>query len=495
MTNDGTPLGRVTVVGLGPAGPELATQQTLDAIAAHPQRFIRTTRHPSAALVGAATSFDEVYEAADTFADVYTEITERLVAAAAEHGEILYAVPGSPLVLERSVRHLRSDRRIDCTILPAMSFLDIAFARLDIDPVEAAVRLIDGHDFATAAAGDHGPMFVAHTHANWVLSDIKLAVEGATGDEPVVIMQRLGTPDEVITTTTWAELDRTVEADHLTCLYIPHLGTAVGESLIRFHQLARTLREQCPWDREQTHQSLIKYLLEETYEVVDALHTLDPDDSESDVALIEELGDLMYQIEFHATIAEQEGRFTIVDVVDGIHDKLVRRHPHVFGTVNAEDADTVIANWDAIKHAEKGRTSVFDGVAMSQPSLSYAYHVQRKAAKVGFDWPDVDGALPKIAEEMAELNAAIAAAAGDTGDRQRVDDELGDELGDLLFAVVNVARHLDIEPEAALRVATHKFRRRFEQVELLAAERDIAIGNSDLAVLDALWDEVKRSEQ
>src|SRR4029453_15528334 len=120
---------------------------------------------------------------------------------------------------------------------------------------------------------------------------------------------------------------------------------------------------------------------------------------------------------------------TMVDIVDGIHDKLVRRHPHVFGTVDADDADTVIANWDAIKHAEKGRTSVFDGVAMSQPSLSYAYHVQRKAAKVGFDWPDVDGALPKIVEETAELNAAINSV-GEGHDRQRIDDE----LGDLLFA-------------------------------------------------------------
>jgi tetrapyrrole methylase family protein/MazG family protein len=481
----GTAVGRVTIVGLGPAGPQYVTQETLDAIAAHPHRFIRTTRHPSAALVGVATSFDDVYESADTFADVYAEITERLVSAAAEHGEILYAVPGSPLVLERSVRHLRTDDRVECTVLPAMSFLDVAFARLGIDPVEAGVRLIDGHEFATAAAGDHGPIFVAHAHANWVLSDIKLAVEDATGEEPVVILQRLGTPDEQIVHTTWAELDRTVEADHLTCLYIPHLGSAVGESLVRFHQLARTLREQCPWDKEQTHQSLIKYLLEETYEVVDALQSIDPEQPSSDVALIEELGDLLYQIEFHATIAEQDGRFTMVDVVDGIHDKLVRRHPHVFGSVNAEDADTVVANWDAIKHAEKGRTSVFDGVAMSQPSLSYAYQVQRKAAKVGFDWPDVNGALPKIVEETAELTEAIV-----SGDRDRIDDE----LGDLLFAVVNVARHLGVEPETALRVAVHKFRRRFEHVERLAAERHISMSEAGLAMLDDLWDQVKKAE-
>ena len=476
---------RVTIVGLGPAGPEYVTQQTLDAINRSPRRFIRTTRHPCAALVADATSFDDVYEASDTFADVYAEITERLVAAATEHGEVLYAVPGSPLVLERTVRRLCADERGECIVLPAMSFLDIAFARLDVDPVEAGVRLIDGHEFATAAAGDRGPLFVAHTHANWVLSDIKLAVEAASGDEAVVILQGLGTPDELITHTTWSELDRTVEADHLTSIYIPHLGQPVGGAFVRFHQLARTLREQCPWDREQTHQSLVKYLIEETYEVVDALQALDLDDPATDADLIEELGDLCYQIEFHATIAEQQGRFSMTDIVDGIHDKLVRRHPHVFGSVEANDADTVVANWDAIKHSEKGRTSVFDGVATSQPSLGYAYHVQRKASKVGFDWPDVTGALPKIAEETAELEAAI-----DGGNAARIDSE----LGDLLFAVVNVARHLDIEPEAALRSATHKFRRRFEGVEQLANERGVVIADADLATLDALWDEVKRSE-
>jgi tetrapyrrole methylase family protein/MazG family protein len=379
-----------------------------------------------------------------------------------------------------------ADDRIECVVLPAMSFLDVAYARLGIDPVESHVRLIDGHDFASAAAGDHGPLLVAHAHANWVLSEIKLAAEHASGDEPVFILQRLGTADEAIVETTWADLDRTVDADHLTCLYIPRLGAPVGQSMVRFHELARTLREQCPWDREQTHRSLIKYLLEETYEVVDALEELD---QTGDEALIEELGDLLYQIEFHATIAEQEGRFTMADVADGVHDKLVRRHPHVFPvdgrTVVADDAGTVVANWDAIKHAEKGRTSVFDGIATSQPSLSYAYHVQRKAAKVGFDWPDVDGALPKIAEEADELVDAVR-----SGSAEQVDSE----LGDLLFAVVNVARHLDVEPEAALRAATHKFRRRFEAVERLAADRGVILGQADLTTLDRLWDEVKSDE-
>ena len=476
---------RIVVVGLGPAGPEYVTEHTRAEIARVAHRYLRTDRHPSASLVPDADTFDDVYEAADTFADVYAEIADRLAAAAQLHGEVLYAVPGSPLILERTVRALRTDQRIECTIHPAMSFLDIAYARLGIDPVEANVTLVDGHEFAIAAAGMAGPLLVAHTHANWVLSDIKLAVENATGDEPVVILQRLGSPDERITHTTWAELDRTVEADHLTSIYIPHLAAPVGSELVRFHQLARTLREQCPWDQEQTHQSLVRYLLEETYEVVDALHALDPEDPTTDDALIEELGDLLYQIEFHATIAEQEGRFTMADVAQGVHDKLVRRHPHVFGDVVADDTHTVLANWDLIKQQEKGRTSVFEGVPHSLPSLSYADAVQRKAAKVGFDWPDVDGAWPKIEEEAAEVRAAVQAA--DTA-------AVRDELGDLLFAVVNVARHLGVEPEAALRAATLKFRRRFEQVEVLARERGLVLQTAGLEVLDTLWAEVKTGE-
>ena len=479
-------LPQVVIVGLGPGGAEYVTNHTLAAIDSTPIRFIRTTQHPSAHLVRDATAFDDVYESADNFADVYAHITDVVVAAARAHGRVLYAVPGSPLILERSVRQMRGDDRVECIVLPAMSFLDLAYARLGIDPVECGVRLIDGLDFATAAAGEPGPLLVAHTHANWVLSDIKLAVENANGDEPVVILQRLGTESETITHTTWADLDRTVEADHLTSIYVPRLAAPVGAELIRFHQLARTLREQCPWDQEQTHTTLIPFLLEETYEVVDALQALDPAEPRTDDDLVEELGDLLYQIEFHATIAEQEGRFTMADVARGVHDKLVRRHPHVFppdsGKVEVADSEEVISNWEAIKRAEKGRTSIFEGIALSQPGLAYAHEVQRKASKVGFDWPSVDGAWPKISEEAAELRAAAAA-----GDQPAIDDE----LGDLLFAVVNVARHLRVDPELALRAATMKFRSRFEGVERLARQRGIELANANLAVLDELWDQVK----
>ncbi len=246
----------------------------------------------------------------------------------------------------------------------------------------------------------------------------------------------------------------------------------------------RTLRERCPWDREQTHASLVPYLVEETFELVDALEALDPDDATTDEALIEELGDLLYQIEFHATVAEQQGRFTIADVTAGIHDKLVRRHPHVFGDVEAHDAGTVVANWEDIKRDEKGRTSVFDGVARSLPALAYAQQLMRKAAKVGFDWPDVDGPLDKVDEELAELREALA-----VGDAARI----ADELGDLVIAAINVARHTHVDAEVAVRAAAGKFRRRFEAVEALAAERGIDLRTAGLATLDTLWNEVKKA--
>ena len=488
---------RIVVVGLGPGGHDHVTVETRNEIARATHRYLRTAVHPSADLVEGAMTFDDLYDTADTFDDVYTEIAEALMAAAAEHGEILYAVPGSPLVLERTVRHLLARDDVECDLRPAMSFLDVAWARLGIDPIEAGVRLVDGHEFATAAAGERGPMLVAHTHANWVLSDIKLAVDDAVGDEPVTLLHALGTADERIVETTWADVDRTIEADHLTSLWIPHLASPVGAAYVRFHELTRTLREQCPWDIEQTHASLIPHLLEETYEVVDAIHALDADAAsdadtlpDADADLIEELGDLLYQIEFHATIAEQEGRFTIADVANGIHDKLVRRHPHVFGDLVGADLDTteVLSNWDDIKRQEKSRTSVFDGIPRSMPALAYAAKVGSKASKVGFDWPDVAGAFPKIAEETAELHEAMHDTSDDSDE---ADAATTGELGDLLFAIVNVARHLRIDPELALRAATDKFRDRFEGVEQLARERSIDLRTAELETLDSLWDEVK----
>lgn len=495
-----SPPARIVIVGLGPGDPDLVTRQTLAAIARVPHRWLRTRVHPSAHLVPDAGDFDHRYETADDFASVYASIADDLVEAAQQFGEVLYAVPGSPMVLERTVALLLERARnepgiIDCEVLPAVSFLDSVWSSLGVDPIESGARLIDGHRFAVEAAGERGPLLVAHVHADWVLDEILLAVDpgpdetaaGALDATPVTVLRGLGTPAESVVTVPWSELRR-VEVDHLTSLWIPELAVPVAAGYARFHQLARTLRERCPWDIEQTHRSLIPYLVEEAYEVVDAIEHLDPEDESTDEHLIEELGDLLYQIEFHATIAEQEGRFTIADVTAAVHDKLVRRHPHVFGdpTTIAQplDAAGVVRNWERIKAAERGTderpASALDGVPGSLPALAHAHTVQRKAAKVGFDWPDVGGALGKVAEEAAE----IVDAAGDP-------EQVRAEVGDLLFAVVNVARHLGVEPETALRSASDRFRDRFTLVERFAGERGLDLRQLPLADLDALWDEAK----
>jgi tetrapyrrole methylase family protein/MazG family protein len=455
----------IVVVGLGPAGPELLTAATITAIAAVPVRFVRTARHPAVGAVEGAVAFDDHYERGETIDAVYDAIVDDLVAAAGRHGRVLYAVPGSPAVAERTVELLRADDRVSVEVVPALSCADLAWVRLGVDPLAGGARIVDAHRFAVTAAGERGPLLVLQCDGPEVLADIKLSVD----DGPAVtVLQRLGLPDERIEVIAWHELDR-VAADHLTALWIPVMAEPVGWELVRFAELVRTLRERCPWDAEQTHASLRRYLVEEAYEVVDAIDHGDVDHLE------EELGDLLFQVYFHAAIGAEEGEFTLADVARGIHDKLVRRHPHLFG------GDGGPGDWERIKQEEKGRTSVMEGIPAALPGLLYAQQVQRRAAAAGFDWSDVEGAWPKVAEEIAEVRAAPAS-------------ELEGEFGDLLFACVNVARHLGIDPEAAVRRATVKFRGRFAAVEAMALERGIALPGAALEVLDGLWDEVKAGE-
>ena len=424
----------VVVVGLGPAGPELLTEAAKEAIDRIPARYVRTTRHPAAAAVRGARSFDDVYERAASIDEVYADIVDALAEAAANAGEVLYAVPGSPLVAERTVELLWADDRVHVEVVPGLSFLDLAWARLAVDPVASGVRIIDGRRFAVEAAGERGPLLVAQCDAKQVLSDIKLAAGDGHPDE-VSVLQHLGMPDESVRTVAWEDLDRDVDADHLTSLYLPVGAPPIAAEVARFAELVRTLRQRCPWDREQTHRTLTRHLLEETYEVLEAIEALDgPGGVEH---LEEELGDLLFQVVFHATLAAEEGSFTLADVATGIHDKLVRRHPHVFGTVEAETAGQVMRNWEQIKREEKGRASIMDGIPGDLPSLLYAHKVQRKAASAGVEVEPV-------------------------GDVKEATDT---EIGTLLFGVVALARRAGVDPEAALRATTARFRDEFMEKE------------------------------
>ncbi|HEY6530662.1 MAG TPA: MazG family protein, partial [Acidimicrobiales bacterium] len=366
--------------------------------------------------------------------------------------------PGSPAVAERTVELLVADDRVELEVVPALSFLDLAWVRLGVDPVAQGVRVVDGHRFAVEAAGERGPLLVAQCDSAHVLSDVKLALDA--GIEPalpdgatVVVLQRLGLPDEKVERIAWTELDR-VDADHLTSVYLPELAAPVARELARFVELVAVLRAECPWDREQTHNSLRRHLLEESYEVLEAIDHLDPDAGEGYDHLEEELGDLLFQILFHTQLATEAGQFTVADVATTVHDKLHSRHPHVFGDVDAPAADDVVRNWEQIKKAEKGRESVFDGVPDAMPALLFALKVQKKADTLA------DGGLDVAAAATAALpDDALDAA------HRRTDD---DTIGALLFAVVDLARLSGVDPETALRAAATRYRDQVRAAELRA---------------------------
>jgi tetrapyrrole methylase family protein/MazG family protein len=508
--------GRVVVVGLGPAGPDLLTERARRLLASVPAeaRFVRTDRHPAVVAVGPHRSFDDAYEQASRLEDVYARIVEQLVESASDRDVVLYAVPGSPLVAERTVELLRADPRVSVTVEASLSFLDLAWARLGVDPVAAGARLVDGQRFAVEAAGERGPLLVAQCDSRDVLSAIKLSVDEVPGD-PVMVLQRLGLPDESVREVKWPDLDREVEPDHLTTLWIPSLALPVGAELVRFHELVATLRERCPWDREQTPSSLRRYLLEEAYEVLDALDRLaEPVEREhaevelaaaaadveaEDVAgraeaaavddLEEELGDLLFQISFHSVIAAERGWFTLADVARGIHDKLVRRHPHVFGDVRADEPAAVVRNWDRIKREEKaaaGKPSgAFVGVPRALPALAYAAKLQRRALPLGAGWLAPDDARAAVAAGVAALGVVPG---GSDGQALR---ERFSELGELLFALVGVARVEGIDPEEALREAAGRFRARVEEGAAEAERRGVDLAALEPDARARFWSEQK----
>jgi tetrapyrrole methylase family protein/MazG family protein len=456
---------RVDVWGLGPADASLIPAGLLDAVTSAPT-IVRTLRHPAAsALPDTVITCDDLYESADTIEDVYVAIVDRVVAHAPSEGSVLYVVPGSPLIAEHTVELLRARDDIEVVIHPALSFLDLAWARLGVDPFASGARLVNGHEFTL---GQGGPTLVAQADSAHVLSEIKLSLD----DGPdVVVLQRLGLPDESITTVAWDDLDRVVAADHLTTLWM----VLPADELSLFADLVRVLRERCPWDAEQTHESLTRFMLEEAYEAVEAIASGDVDAVEG------ELGDVLFQVVLHAAIAEEAGDFTLSDVARGIREKLIRRHRHVFGDVIANTPAEVEAMWAQVKAEERGDTSddPFADVDGAQPALTHAAQIGRRAVAVNFDWPDVDGPLEKLVEEITEIRDALSTHGSGS-------PEVTDEIGDLLFCAVHVARHAGVaDPESALRAASAKFLRRYAVMKQLADARGVPTSED-------LWQEAKR---
>jgi tetrapyrrole methylase family protein / MazG family protein len=481
--------GRVVVVGLGPARADLVVPAARRELEQIPHRYVRTARHPAVADLVAAgielRSFDDDYDAADDLDAVYDRIAAELLDVAATAGEVVYAVPGNPAVAERSVELLRvaaARGDIVLEVVPGLSFAEVAWSRLGVDPM-AGARVADARQLTAEVVVGDGPVLIAQCDTRLLLSDVKLVLlEVLPADAPVTVLQHLGLDGERVRTVALADLDRDVEPDHLTALLVESGVSAAAHELARLLGLGERLRRPggCPWDADQTHHSLTRYLLEEAYEVVEAVEALPPEAPAGDVpaeayrALEDELGDLLYQVIFHAVLAEEAGAFDMADVARGIHDKLVRRHPHVFGETDAETSSDVMRNWEQIKKDEKGHTSIVSGITPGLPSLLYAHKLLRKAASVGLDPGGRDDALRRLDAVLDELRA------GDGRD-------LETQLGDLLAAAIVLARSGGVDAESALRGWAVRFRRRFEAVEGLAKAREVELSALSPDAVAALW--------
>jgi len=416
---------------------------------------------------------------------------------------VVFAVPGSPTVGERTVALLRRALPDRLTVVPGLSFVDLAWTRLGVDPTDGA-HVADGK--ALPGALPAGPLLISHCHSKLVLSDVKLALlDRLDAGTPVTVLQRLGLPDEAIGTLRLADLDRDVEPDHLTSVFAEVPPGGPGAAWERLVGLVERLRAPggCPWDAAQTHHSLARHLVEEAYEVVEAIEALppsapggpDPVPEGAYEALEDELGDLVIQVVLHATFAREAGAFTVTDVLDRIHEKMVRRHPHVFGDVEAETADDVVANWERIKKAEKGVESLMDGVPRSLPSLLYAHKLYRKAESAGLRF----GADETLARATADLQAfgrsvstggddGGAGGAGGAGDDAGVAAQ--EHLGAALAGLVYLARLGGVDAETALRGWTTRFRDRFQALERRAAEAGRPVEALEAEELARLWSEV-----
>ena len=435
---------RIRVVGLGPGDARYVTAGTTQALSTAAVARLRTRVHPAAAAFD-IESYDAWYESADSFAELYARIVDDLVLLAHTSPtlEVVYAVPGSPVVAERTVELLRERSDVDVVCEPAVSVIDVACATLGVDPMQRGLRILDALDSTEPFRGP-GPLLILQAYAPEVLATV---ADRLPGDCDVDVLHHLGLPDERVVRLAARDLASFLDADHLTSLYVEGLRTA-GEAMDDLVSFTRRLREECPWDQEQTHASLTKYLLEESYEALDALNNLAAmiDAGEEDATLVahveEELGDLLFQVLFHAELADEEGRFNLATIADAERDKLTGRHPHVFCDVVVHSAEDVAANWEDIKKAEKGRDSVLDGVSWHAPSLSLHAKVLHKARS----W-DV---APSAGEALEQLRSTLAGLTLPEEGRDHYEESHDAAQAAMrasieLMSVLGVRLHLDLE--------------------------------------------------
>ena len=459
----------VRVVGLGPGELDLATERSLRLIREGPVVRLRTRVHPGAPALGDLESYDSWYEEADSFESLYARIVADLVrlATSSPNGEVVYVVPGSPVVAERTVELLRREDSVRTVCEPAVSVIDVACAALGRDPMAAGLRIVDALGSIEPLRGP-GPLLLMQTYAPEVMTSV---ADRLAPDTVVTVLHHLGLDDEVIVEMRASELAGFAHADHLTSLWVEGLRTA-GEATDDLVSFMRRLRSECPWDIEQTHASLTRHLLEEAYEALDALETfvrLDADGGAGDeeVAHVEEeLGDLLFQIVFHAELGDEEGLFNFATIADAVRDKLTYRHPHVFGDVHVSGSNDVADRWEVLKRDEKGRESVTDGIAWQLPALTLYAKLLRKARAVSLGAPEGAPARDAAVAELLTLSFEHAAAL-DVDSSSQVEPAWGDAIAALLGA----AQWAGVDLEGVLRERAGQLRDAIRLAEVKAKKQ------------------------
>jgi len=479
----------ITIIGLGPAGVAHLGSEVRGILATDGTTIVlRTLAHPGAEALADqhdVVTCDDLYDTMEVFDDVYAAIAHRVVDAAAS-SPVVYAVPGSAIVGERAVpmiRSLAADKGYEVRIEPGLSFLDLAYIAVGVDPITDGAQILDARDLPDPLPL-HIPTFITQVDSVIRAGDVALALMRTVApDVTVTVLDRLGDPDEVIDTMPVSELSR-YSAGPRTSVFVPQTSSG-------FHgliEINRILREKCPWDNTQTHHTLVTHLLEEAYETVDAITALPQQAPEGDAdfgiyaEVEEELGDLLLQVVFHATMAAEAGAFDIDEVAEAIRRKLVARHPHVFGDVSVDGPDDVLANWEEIKQTEKNRASLMDDIPSGMPGIARSLKVQKRARSVGFDWENRDDVVSVLQGEIEEL-----VEAGDDSEAAM------HEVGDVLFTSVNLARHYGIDPEVALRSAVERFRDRFRRMETAFAQDSASMRDASPQELEAAWEEAKKN--
>ncbi|NNN20088.1 MAG: MazG family protein [Acidimicrobiaceae bacterium] len=455
-------MGRIVVGGLGPGAIPIIDGRIWEIIGEVTEVVFRTDVHPGVAASRSEiagrnpsvnfTTFDPLYERAGSFETLYREMSDALLALAqTTPGVVLYLVPGSPLVGEKSVDLLRESDQGFVEIIPGVSFLELVWSALGIDPFGSGVTMIDAVDFRSQAKLNKGPYLLTQVWSKQILSEVKLALAEPKGTKATVL-QRLGTSSEAISEVAWDDLDKIVEPDHLTTIYIPRIPALPGPALVELYDIIARLRNECPWDREQTHQSLVTHLIEESYEVVDAIESLDTNQDEAQVEkLFEEikgeLGDLLVQVYFHANLAMEDLRFDLSDVAETVTRKLIRRHPHVFTELEVSGSSQVVANWEKIKQTQEGRSSILEGIPQSLPSLLLVSKLLRKATAVGITLPTPETSAGEVSRIWSSISSLVQSGSHDSAK----------EFGELLWWIANLAKEIGIDLESALRSRTREF--------------------------------------